>query len=126
MEALPGELILRFKRLVRVAYTTHPHSIWFFAGNFPLQQLGGVDFYVNKLSPGLLVPGKALHETSITVAAIVLAACVRVDDVGVDLRLRKDGFRINFLNDHTSIIGAIRDLKWRKKRAMKNGKKRKI
>jgi hypothetical protein len=80
--------------------------------------LGGIDFYVNELTPGLFVPGKALHEASVAVAAIMLASHIRVEGVGIDLRFGKNGFRLNFSDDHEVIIGAIGVLQWEKNQGM--------
>ena len=65
--------------MIGVADPAHPYRACLLARNFPAQQIGGVDLDVDEFAPGLLVPGKALHEAGIAIGAPVLAPHIGVD-----------------------------------------------
>ena len=99
-QALPGEAVLGFQGLVRVAHATDPHAGRRFALDLLGKQLGGINLNVHKRTPLLLMPAKAAHKARIAITAGVLTASIGIDCIGKHLRLGKNAFGLHFVDNH--------------------------
>ena len=93
------QLILGFKRLVRITDRGNPDGASLCSFQLLSQNFGCIDFHVYECTPGLFMPRVPLHEeTSIAVPAIDLASRVWVDAVIEDLGLVEDAFGLGFFD----------------------------
>ena len=103
-QALPGQLISCLQWLVRVADTAYPYSSPLFFRYLSIKQICCVYLNINKFSPGLFMPGKPFHKTSIAIRAAMLTAHIWINDPIINLGCGEYGFYFYFFSNHISII----------------------
>ncbi|OPY67383.1 MAG: hypothetical protein A4E62_02296 [Syntrophorhabdus sp. PtaU1.Bin002] len=103
----PGEHILLFGILIRIADPTYPDGSFLLFLDLSNQEFGSVDLYVHKLSPLFTVPGKSLHELCVAIGTTMLAPHVGIQGIVVDLGFGEDGLCLNLFDDHGSLYSRI-------------------
>jgi len=49
------------------------------------------------------VTAESFHETGIAVGAVMLAACIGINHIGIKLGFGEDGFGMNFFEEHSIV-----------------------